>query len=133
MTPLLLTVALAVGAEAKADGPDVEGKWLIVYAEEGGRRNTTWEQQVATLKGDMLSYSKEGEERSLRLKFGADQKLTATLSVGGKAAAEGKSLDGVFIAGQDYLCLSLNAAGKGGDAKGGGSKPAFILILRRQR
>ena len=132
MTPLLLTVALAA-AGGKPDGPDVEGKWLIVYAEEGGRRNTTWEQQVATLKGDTLSYSKEGEERSLRLKFGADQKLTASLSVGGKAAAEGKSLDGVFIAGQDYLCLSLNSPGKGGDAKAGGAKPSFILILRRQR
>src|SRR3982751_339509 len=77
VTPLLLSVVLSLGA-----GPAVEGNWLIVYAEEGGRRNTTWEQKVATLKGDTLSYNKEGEERTLKLKFGDDQKLTAGLTVG---------------------------------------------------
>lgn len=132
MTPLLLSVAMTVGAEPKAAGPDVEGKWLIVYAEEGGRRNTTWETKVATLKGDTLSYAKEGEERSLKLKFGADQKLTATLSTG-KDSAE-KALTGVYIAGQDYLSLSLNPT-DGAAAKGDGPKSSgtYILILRRQR
>ena len=129
MTPLLLTVALTIGADPK---PDVEGKWLIVYAEEGGRRNTTWEQKVATMKGDTLSYSKEGEERTLKLKFDADQKVTGKLAVG-KDAGDGKTLSGVYIAGQDYLALSFNAgeaAAKSDTPKSSGS---FILILRRQR
>jgi hypothetical protein len=127
MTLLLLTVAMTVGADPK---PDVEGKWLIVYAEEGGRRNTTWEQKVATMKGDTLSYSKEGEERSLQLKFDADQKLTGKLAVG-KDGGDGKALGGVYIAGQDYLAISLNA----GDTKAETLKSSgsFILILRRQR
>lgn len=133
MTPLLLTVAMTLGAEPTA--PDIEGKWLIVYAEEGSRRNTTWEQKVATAKGDMLSYSKEGEDRSLKLTFGANQTVKAALSVGDKASD--KSLSGVYIAGQDYLCLSMNlpSTDRKGDEKADAKKSSgsFILILRRQR
>lgn len=129
MTPLLLTVAMTLGADEKPAAPDIEGKWLIVYAEEGSRRNTTWEQKVATAKGDMLSYSKEGEDRSLKLTFGAHQTVKAALSVGDKTSD--KSLSGVYIAGQDYLCLSLNAPDSKGDEKK--SSGSFILILRRQR
>lgn len=133
MTPLLLTVAMTLGAEPAA--PDIEGKWLIVYAEEGSRRNTTWEQKVATAKGEMLSYSKEGEDRSLKLTFGANQTVKAALSVGDKASD--KSLSGVYIAGQDYLCLSLNppSTDRKSDEKADAKKSSgtFILILRRQR
>ena len=58
------------------------------------------------------------------------QTVKATLSIGDKS--DGKSLSGVYISGQDYLCLSLNAVdAKASDAvKSSGS---FILILRRQR
>jgi hypothetical protein len=129
MTPLLLTVAMTVGADPK---PDVEGKWLIVYAEEGSRRNTTWEQKVATLKGDTLSYKKEGEERTLQLKFEADQKLTGKLAVG-TDTGDGKALSGVYIAGQDYLALSLNTGDVGAKSDAPKSSGSFILILRRQR
>jgi hypothetical protein len=135
MTPLLLTVAMTLGADEKAT-PNIEGKWLIVYAEEGSRRNTTWEQKVATAKGDSLSYSKEGEDRALKLTFGAGQTVKAELSIGGKVTDEGKSLGGVYIAGQDYLCLSLNpggAAAKESKADSAKSSGALILILRRQR
>lgn len=128
MTPLLLSVVMTMGAEPKA-APDVDGKWLIVYAEEGGRRNTTWEQKVATLKDGTLTYNKEGEERTLNLKFDGDQKLTATLTVGKEGT--GKSLSGVYIAGQDYMALSLN--GEGAKDGAGKSSGAYILMLRRQR
>ena len=67
MTPLFLTVAMTLGADEKAAMPNIEGKWLIVYAEEGSRRNTTWEQKIATAKDKTLSYSKEGEKRVLRM------------------------------------------------------------------
>jgi hypothetical protein len=134
MTPLLLTVAMTLGADEKA-APNIEGKWLIVYAEEGSRRNTTWEQKVATAKGDSLSYSKEGEDRAIKLTFGAGQTVKGELSIGGKVSEEGKSLSGVYIAGQDYMCLSLNpGGGKEGKATDASkSSGAFILILRRQR
>lgn len=138
MTPLLLTVAMTIGADEKAAAQNIDGKWLIVYAEEGNRRNTTWEQKVATGKGDSLSYSKEGEDRSLTLTFGEHQTVKASLAIGGKVPDEGKGLSGVYIYGQDYLCISLNsgAAKKGEEAKSGdGTKSSgnFILILRRQR
>jgi hypothetical protein len=130
MTALLMTVALAVGADDKSAANSLEGKWLIVYAEEGGRRNTTWEQRVATMKGENLSYSKEGEDRSVDLKLGDNQTVKAKLTIGKEA--QGKALSGVYVASQDYLCLSLNGEGsKGGDNKG--SSGSFILILRRQR
>ena len=48
MRLMLITSALfALGAaEARADekaAAPKEGKWLIAYAEEGGRRNNSWE------------------------------------------------------------------------------------------
>ena len=141
MTPILLSIALAstvpVGADDKA-APDIEGKWLIVYVEEGGKRNATWEQQVATVKGDTLSYSKEGDDRSLRLTFGANQTVKVSGAAGKDPPKGAGEMSGVYIAGKDYLCLSLNPAAKGGDpaAKGDGKKAssgAFIIILRRQR
>ena len=138
MIPILMSIALtaAPGAaeEKKAAAPDVEGKWLIVYVEEGGKRNATWEQQVATVKGDTMTYSKEGDDRSLKLSFGPNQ----TVKVAGAGGKGGGDMGGVYISGQDYLCLSLNPAGKEGDppAKADlkkASSGAFILILRRQR
>ena len=133
MFPLLLTLTFAVNGGEKAAAPNIEGKWLIVYAEEGGRRNTTWEQRVATVKGDTLSYSKDGDDRSLRLTYGPLQTVKATMSAGGKEAGDKGPMSGVFIAGQDYLCLSLNAGGAKGETAAAKSSGAFILILRRQR
>ncbi len=81
------------------------------------------------MKGENLSYSQEGEDRSVDLKLGANQTVKAKLTIGKEA--QGKSLSGGYIAAQDYLCLSLNGEGKEGDNKG--SSGSFILILRRQR
>jgi hypothetical protein len=148
----LLTIVLALGAgqpatgKAGATGAARDGKWLIVYAEEGGRRNNSWEQRLATLAKGTLSYEGDGgKKRSLKLEFGKDQRLKAT-------AEDGVKWGGVYIQGQDYLCLSMSKAaakGAGGvpgvtsdtvpqppagaGAGGQGSSAEFILILRRQR
>ena len=128
MTPLLLAVALAAGADP---APKVDGKWLIVYAEENGRRNNSWENRQATVSGGKLSYAAEGgKEQSLELKFGDGQTVKATAK-GGEGGAAAGSHSGVYIASQDYLCLSLNADGK--DKARGSSSGSFILILRKQR
>jgi hypothetical protein len=129
MTALAMTVVLAVSYSAAADAPSIDGKWLIVYAEEGGKRNTTWEQRVATAEKDTLSYSKDGDDRVVKLTFGAKQTLTATLKADGKDLG---AFSGVCIQGQDYLCLSLNSdTAKGADKTT--SSGTFILILRKQR
>ena len=129
MTALAMTVVLAVNASAAAEVPNIDGKWLIVYAEEGGKRNTTWEQRVATAEKDSLSYSKDGDDRMVKLTFGAKQSVTANLKAGGKDLG---ALSGVYILGQDYLCLSLNSdTAKAADKTT--SSGSFILILRKQR
>ena len=133
MSAILLAAVLATAAEDKPAASDLEGKWLIVYAEEGSKRNSTWEQRVATLKGDMLSYSKDGDDRALKLTFGADQTVKATVPTAGRDVVP-KPLTGVYIAAQDYLCLSLNAAGaKPADPEKKPRSGTLILILRRQR
>ena len=150
MRGLLVTVVVSLGAgPALAGGagkPALDGKWLIVYAEEGGRRNNAWEQRVATIKGDTLTYETEEKERSMQLSFGPNQTVTAKVGGDGK----GKMYQGVCIVSQDYLCISLMAA-KAKKAGAEVSAPAeqpvaavqgeaeqrssgdFILILRRQR
>src|SRR5689334_18441011 len=95
MSPLLLAAVLSVGGAAedraaggeRAAGPNVQGRWLIVYAEEGGRRNNSWEQRQATVRGNTLTYEEEGKTHSIQLKFGPNQTLSAVTSAGGK---EGK-------------------------------------------
>lgn len=129
MSTLLLTAVLALGAgEEKAKGgaaAAAEGKWLIVYADEGGRRNNAWENRPALLSKGVLSYKTEDDKkRSMKLHFGQHQKLEVTVGSGEKAKAK----SGVYILGQDYLCISLS---RGGDAHT--SSGDFILILRRQR
>lgn len=144
---LTLSVGRTPGGEAGK--PALDGKWLIVYAEEGGRRNNAWEQRVATIKGDTLSYEAEEKRRSMQLTFGPNQTLSAKVAGEGKA----KIHKGVYIAAQDYLCISLVTGGKAKDAgagaaaAGAGQAPAaaaqkggahhssgdFIVILRRQR
>lgn len=151
MRMLLATAFIALGIGAfpavggEGDGPALDGKWLVVYAEEGGRRNNAWEQRVATIKGDQLSYQAEEKTRSLQLTFGPNQTLTAKISSDGKD----KTLKGVCIVGQDYLCISLVTGGKAKDTGKGASTDTertaaaqgekkhrssgdFIVILRRQ-
>jgi hypothetical protein len=157
MNPLILAAGLVLGAEeqqvekkvepaktvAVADAaPKLDGKWLIVYAEEGGRRNNSWETQVATVSGETLSYEAGGKKYSLQMKFGPNQTLKATVS--GSEGKDKAAQSGVYIAGQDYLCISLNPEGaekgkeaaatatKGADDKGT-SSGSFILIFRKQR
>ena len=142
MSPtILLTAALAIGgAEAEqAAQPAAKGKWLIVYAEEGGKRNNAWEQKVATFDGKNLTYKADGKERSVHLSFGPRQTVKATMAGGsdGEQGSKKKSFTGVYIAAQDYVCISLKH-GKGrkkaeADEEKGHSSGDFILILRRQR
>jgi hypothetical protein len=133
MSPLLLATVLAMGGDVpsadKADAPKLDGKWMIVYAEEGGRRNNAWENKAATIEGTNLTYKDGDKERSLKMTFGDHQTLKASFK--GEGEKKGSS-SGVYIAAQDYLCLSLNPEG---DAKAekGTSSGAFILILRRQK
>jgi hypothetical protein len=137
MGTLLLVSLLALGAE---ESPAIQGKWMIVYAEEGGRRNNSWEQRQATVTDDTLKYEAEGKEHSISLKFGPHQTVEAT-------GAGGRSHRGVYIAGRDYLCISMESGRFGASTRGEGqekgartsaggrekSSGSFILILRRQR
>lgn len=132
MAAMLATVAADQPGEKRADAsmPQVGGKWLIVYAEEGGRRMNSWEQHVATIKDNTLSYERDGKEQTIHLKFGPHQTLKASAGKTGEGREDAASGgDGVYIAGQDYLCLSLPASATGGGTSGG----SFMLILRRQR
>ncbi len=133
MSALLMAALLAApGADQPGAMPNVEGKWLIVYAEEGGRRMNSWEQRVANLKDNTLTYERDGKEQQIHLKFGPHQTLKASTAKE-DASAGG---DGVYIAGQDYLCLSLTSGNFTGGEKAqgaGSSSGSFILILRRQR
>ncbi len=147
MNTLLLSTVVALGIGQPAAG-SADGKWVIVYAEEGGRRNNAWEQRKGTCMGGTLSYEDTtGKKMSVAMKFGPHQTLDATVNEGSGA---GKAWHGVYVLGQDYLCISLNkgarktgaGASSGGGTRtttaqaGGGERHAsadFILILRRLR
>jgi hypothetical protein len=130
---VLVTSAGVLGAEDKpAAAPKVEGKWLIAYAEEGGRRNNAWEAQLATVSDNTLSFERDGKKSSLRLSFGPHQTVKASIAKEG--GEEKGDYTGVYIAAQDYFAISLNQGDKAdAGADRGSSSGAFILILKRQR
>lgn len=134
MSSLLLATLLAgAGAPAAEPAtPKIEGKWLIAYAEEGGRRNNAWEAKVVTATGDTLTYERDGKKVTLKLTFGPHESVKAAIDKEGdgddKEVKKG-NYQGVYIAGQDFFCLALN--GEGADR--GTSSAAFILILKKQR
>jgi hypothetical protein len=67
-TLLMAAVLAAVGADkADAAAPHVEGKWLIVYAEENSKRINSWEQHVATIKDNTLTYERDGKDVASQL------------------------------------------------------------------
>jgi hypothetical protein len=112
MHSLLLTAVFVMvpGDQTGKDAFDaskLDGKWLIVYAEEGGRRINNWEQRPATLKDGALTYERDGKDYTLTLKFGPNQTLKVTAPK--KDDASEVNSEGVFIAGQDDLCLSLTS------------------------
>src|SRR5947209_6652315 len=122
MNLLLVTAALALGAADKpaAKAAGVDGKWLIVYAEEGGRPNNAWEARQATGSGGTITYEGAGgKKRTLHLELKGHQTAEATLGDGKEGADAdpdtGHAWQGVYILSQDYLCISLS--------KGGGKKP----------
>jgi hypothetical protein len=146
MSSLVLAALLVAGFnEVKVeDAPKVEGKWLIVYAEEAGRRNNAWEQQQATVEGTKLSYEAGGKQHTLELKFGKSQTLHAT--GGGEGDSKGAAWNGVYVSSQDFFVVSLNREGKAAlsapavkepkpeeQKEHASSSGTFILILRRQR
>lgn len=150
MTSLLVAVVLSLSSGGTAQdtaAPPIEGKWLIVYAEENSKRNNAWEQRVATIRGDTLTYQDAGEDRTLKFTFGPNQTVKATPGGWKDKSKDAPGLSGVYIAGQDYFSLSLNAEKAAGkekasdaaspkavsDTPASQSSGTFILILRRQR
>ena len=135
MTAVLVMVPGQQPGKDAFDASKLDGKWLIVYAEEGGRRINNWEQRPATLKDGALTYERDGKDFTLTLKFGPTQTVKVTAPK--KDDASEVNSDGVFIAGQDYLSVSLNSGtvtgAKDAKDKAPGSSGSFILILRRQR
>ena len=126
MNVLLLTSFLAFGAADQPDLAKLDGKWTVVYAEEGGRPNRAWETRPAMFKDGTLSFEEDGKKQSLELKCGDHCAVTAK-GLGKAGDKEGK---GVCIIGQDYVTIALTAEGKKPE---GGSSGDFVLILRRQR
>jgi hypothetical protein len=141
MGTLLLIGMLAVGADqGTGASAAVQGKWLIVYAEEGGRRNNSWEQRQATITDSTLKYEADGKEHTIHVKFEPHQTLEAS------AGTSGQNHRGVYVLGKDYLVVSLESGRFSGTARGAGrekgtaagagggehSSGSFILILRRQ-
>jgi hypothetical protein len=133
-------VALGLVGQAAADNPpSVDGKWQIVYAESGGRRNNSWEQRQATVQDNVLKYeASDGKEHAITLKLEPHQMLEASES-------GGETHKGVYVVGQDYFVISLGTGSFGNGAGAAAATPrasaagkgessgSFILILRRQR
>jgi hypothetical protein len=127
MSTFLVATLLGLTGFHADEGPKLDGKWLVVYAEEGGRRNNAWEQQLAVIKGSTITYEDAGKQRIVQLKFGEHQAVEANRD------GQEKPVRGVCIVGQDYLSISLEAPeGKKSGAQERGSSGDFILILRKQ-
>jgi len=112
------------GARQDANLPKVnlDGQWTVVYAEMEGKREEPKGFTQVTIQGNTVTCRHEGKERSWKLEFGPHNLIRCTEQTQGTASATpaqapaGGSYThhGVYIAAQDYFCLSLN---KGADMR----------------
>jgi hypothetical protein len=94
MNCLILTAALALGLDPQQTPPkpaspngtqpaatavSLDGTWHVLLAEKDGQKvNTQSQSQTVTIKGNVLTWNKDGAEHRVQLQFGANHMLAAT-------------------------------------------------------
>jgi hypothetical protein len=163
-TPAAQTPNAQPRGEHRLPQVNLDGQWTVQYAEMDGKVIENKSVANVTIKGNVVTCKHEGKEKSWRLEFGPHHMVRCMEEIDGKATSDGTSNSntsakgyhshhGVYIAGQQYFCLSMN---KGRDMRhlttgveqnqqqprnaqpaqafGSGHGPhgsAFILILHR--
>jgi hypothetical protein len=72
--------------QAQAMASNLDGTWMVLYAEKDGQKLADHQNQTVTIKGNVLTVNKDGQEHSIRLQFGPNHHLTATPEAGQHAA-----------------------------------------------
>jgi hypothetical protein len=108
----MLAAALAFGADPQQPGPagggqpgvpagqqgaahqgavtglHVDGTWTVLCAEENGQKLNTGQNQTVTIRGNVITWQKDGKEHHARLLFGPNHMLTCLPE---KTGQEGKT------------------------------------------
>jgi hypothetical protein len=98
----------------------LDGKWNVVYAEVHGAEIDGNRFSQATMKGNVVTYRRDGKETSWHIEFGCHQMVRCVEKIDGKTTRDSGGTDqntdesvchsdhGVCIASQQYPCLCLN-------------------------
>jgi uncharacterized protein (TIGR03067 family) len=149
-----LTLAAAVALGQTPANPDranarkIDGQWEVVYVEMDGKTLNPKEFTNVSISNNKLSSTHEGKQKDFQLNFGLGHRVKAEC-LDKETPAEKRQSHGVYIAGKNVLCFSMNhgkgdppAAEKGAPrtddavASGDGTQHGaygthFVLILRR--
>lgn len=127
MKALLFPVIVVVGSFLQREGstqqpPDrqpaqkIDGQWTVVYAEMEGKALAEKSVVSLTIQNNVVTCKHDGKEMSWRLSFGPNHTVFATdlTNSGGKdpvkepRVPDAHTHRGVYIASQEYLCLSFD-------------------------
>ncbi len=133
--------------QRSADGAlRLDGQWNIVYAEMDGQRTDPSRVTNISIRDNVVTCRQDGQVKQYRLEFGPHHMVRCTALSGAAATTptaagqrsgtdDAHSHHGVYVAGQDFLALSLNkGAEHSGQAQWTKEEPKgadLVLILRR--
>lgn len=130
MSLLLVSIALMVPALGQDTGRATQGKdgtmpmvkldgnWTVTYAEMDGKKIDTKSYTQVTIRGNTVTCKCDGKEHSWRLEFGPHNLIRCAEQIDGKTTTTDSKLEpgskghhthhGVYIASQEFFCLSMN-------------------------
>jgi len=114
-------------SDGKAPVVKLDGDWKVVYAEMAGKIADNKNFANIKIKNNVVTCKHEGKEKTFRLEFGPHHMIRCTMQEGERTITQPTEQrvppthHGVYIASQEYFCLSLN---KGPDRRFGNREDA---------
>lgn len=105
----------------------IDGEWTAVYVEMDGKKVENKNFSNVTIRNNVVTCRHDGKEKTFRLEFGPHHMIRCTEQGNDNAITEPTEQrgththHGVYVASQDYFCVSLN---KGTDRRFSGSSGA---------
>lgn len=99
--------------QRKGQPQSIDGDWTVVYVEVDGKKQEMKSYNNVKISNNVVTCNHDGKEKSWKLEFGPHHMVRSTEIDSNRDSRTQNTSDksgythhGVYIAGQDYLCIS---------------------------